>query len=112
MNAIHSVRVVLFWDSEHARDAFGPYFTGAHTHISTHEYHSNVRQHVTVITQIVFDEPLMLYPDIKKDDEDDDDADANYDVLSASDEDNGDNDEEDDTSTSLNHLSSTVVNQW
>ncbi|KAI5671472.1 hypothetical protein M9H77_11836 [Catharanthus roseus] len=28
MDAIHSVRVMLFWDSEIARDAYGPYFTG------------------------------------------------------------------------------------
>ncbi|KAI5650480.1 hypothetical protein M9H77_36485 [Catharanthus roseus] len=29
MDATHPVRVVLFWDLEHARDAYGPYFTGA-----------------------------------------------------------------------------------
>ncbi|KAI5650837.1 hypothetical protein M9H77_36842 [Catharanthus roseus] len=29
MDITHPVRVVLFCDSEHARDAFGPYFTGA-----------------------------------------------------------------------------------
>ncbi|KAI5666406.1 hypothetical protein M9H77_16259 [Catharanthus roseus] len=29
MNATHLVRVILFWDLEHARDAFGPYFTRA-----------------------------------------------------------------------------------
>ncbi|KAI5683727.1 hypothetical protein M9H77_04955 [Catharanthus roseus] len=29
MDATHLVRVVLFWDSKHARDAYGPYFTGA-----------------------------------------------------------------------------------
>ncbi|KAI5673776.1 hypothetical protein M9H77_14140 [Catharanthus roseus] len=29
MDAIHPVRVVLFWDSEHARDAYDPYFTGS-----------------------------------------------------------------------------------
>ncbi|KAI5664108.1 hypothetical protein M9H77_23431 [Catharanthus roseus] len=28
MNAIHPVRVMLFWDSEIARDAYSPYFTG------------------------------------------------------------------------------------
>ncbi|KAI5670701.1 hypothetical protein M9H77_11065 [Catharanthus roseus] len=28
MEAIHPVRVMLFWDSEIARDAYGPYFTG------------------------------------------------------------------------------------
>ncbi|KAI5663652.1 hypothetical protein M9H77_22975 [Catharanthus roseus] len=28
MEAIHPVRVMLFWDSKIARDAYGPYFTG------------------------------------------------------------------------------------
>ncbi|KAI5657567.1 hypothetical protein M9H77_26360 [Catharanthus roseus] len=28
MEAIHPVRVMLFWDSEIANDAYGPYFTG------------------------------------------------------------------------------------
>ncbi|KAI5662236.1 hypothetical protein M9H77_21559 [Catharanthus roseus] len=29
MDSTHPVRVVLFWDPEHARDVYGPYFTGA-----------------------------------------------------------------------------------
>ncbi|KAI5683111.1 hypothetical protein M9H77_04339 [Catharanthus roseus] len=29
MDTTHPVIVVLFWDSEHARDAYGTYFTGA-----------------------------------------------------------------------------------
>ncbi|KAI5649770.1 hypothetical protein M9H77_35775 [Catharanthus roseus] len=29
MDATHPIRVVLFWDLEHAKDAYGPYFTGA-----------------------------------------------------------------------------------
>ncbi|KAI5683312.1 hypothetical protein M9H77_04540 [Catharanthus roseus] len=43
MDATHPVRVVLFWDSEHARYVFGPYFTGAakktwiFTRIVTHD---------------------------------------------------------------------------
>ncbi|KAI5649313.1 hypothetical protein M9H77_35318 [Catharanthus roseus] len=28
MESINTVRVQLFWDSEIARDAYGPYFTG------------------------------------------------------------------------------------
>ncbi|KAI5672610.1 hypothetical protein M9H77_12974 [Catharanthus roseus] len=28
METIHPVRVMLFWDSEIAKDAYGPYFTG------------------------------------------------------------------------------------
>ncbi|KAI5649571.1 hypothetical protein M9H77_35576 [Catharanthus roseus] len=29
MDTTHPIRVVLFWDSKHARDAYGPYFTRA-----------------------------------------------------------------------------------
>ncbi|KAI5647866.1 hypothetical protein M9H77_33871 [Catharanthus roseus] len=29
MDATHPVRVILFWNSEHFRDAYDPYFTGA-----------------------------------------------------------------------------------
>ncbi|KAI5662079.1 hypothetical protein M9H77_21402 [Catharanthus roseus] len=32
-----------------------------YTHVSVHEEHSNVRQHVTAITQIVSDEPNATY---------------------------------------------------
>ncbi|KAI5662652.1 hypothetical protein M9H77_21975 [Catharanthus roseus] len=76
------------------------------------ENHSNIHQHVMGITQVVSDEPSMLYPDVEGDDEDNGDADTNYNVSSASDDDNGDNDEEDDMSTPLNKLSLNIVNQW
>ncbi|KAI5657089.1 hypothetical protein M9H77_25882 [Catharanthus roseus] len=175
MDATHPIRVVLFWNLEHDRDAFGPCFIGAakktwtftqmvthdqlvrkifnhrgvdqnqwnvrmtmrvpdiskedihilvefepiqsqafsdvqHTHISTHEDHSNVRQHITAITQMVFDKSLMLYPGIEKDDEDDDDL-MQIIMYCVSNDENGNNDEEDDISTLLNPLSSTAVNQ-
>ncbi|KAI5673355.1 hypothetical protein M9H77_13719 [Catharanthus roseus] len=44
--------------------------------ISMQEDHSNVRQYVTAITQMVFYELSMLYPDIEEDGVDDDIADA------------------------------------
>ncbi|KAI5677315.1 hypothetical protein M9H77_08265 [Catharanthus roseus] len=154
MDTTLPVRVVLFWDSEHARDAYGPYFIGVakktwtftqmvihdqlirkilkhqgmdlnlwrvritmrifsdvqHTHVSTNKDHSNIRQHVTAITQIVSDKPSILYIDIEEDDEDDDNANEDYDVLSASDDNNDDNDEEDDINTPVNPLSSTTMN--
>ncbi|KAI5683346.1 hypothetical protein M9H77_04574 [Catharanthus roseus] len=78
-----------------------------HTYASIYKDHPNVRQHVTIITQMVFDEPSMLYPNVQEDDEDDD---ADYDVSSASDNNNDDNDEEDDVSIPLNPLSSILVN--
>ncbi|KAI5664585.1 hypothetical protein M9H77_23908 [Catharanthus roseus] len=176
IDATHPVRVILFYNSKHARGAFGHYFTGAakntwtftrmvthvqlvrkifkhqgmdpnqwhvqmtmrvpnisredililvefelvqsqaildvqHTHVLVHMDHSNVRQRDTAITQMVSDEPSMLYPDIQEDDEDDDDNYADYNISSASDDDNGDNDNEDDIGTPLNPLSSTVMNQ-
>ncbi|KAI5668322.1 hypothetical protein M9H77_18175 [Catharanthus roseus] len=83
MKAIHPVRVMLFWDSEIARDAYGPYFTGVvrkswtlpTTRIISHneliQQHSipitkdinttNMTEHITVVTQMVSDEPSMLY---------------------------------------------------
>ncbi|KAI5675404.1 hypothetical protein M9H77_06354 [Catharanthus roseus] len=83
-----------------------------HTHISTDKDHSNIRQHVTTIIQIVSNEPSMLYQDVEEDDEDDEDADEDYNVPSESDYDNNTNDKEDDISTPVNPLSSTIVNQW
>ncbi|KAI5683856.1 hypothetical protein M9H77_05084 [Catharanthus roseus] len=79
-----------------------------HTYVSTDEDHSNIRQHVMIITQMVSNEPSMLYPNV----EEDDDADEDYDVLSESDDDDNPNNEEDDISTPVNPLSSTTVNQW
>ncbi|KAI5677197.1 hypothetical protein M9H77_08147 [Catharanthus roseus] len=121
MDTTHLVRVALFWDSEHAKDAYGPYFTGVAKRTWTFTrmvaldqlpiyVYSNIRQHVMTITYMGSNEPSMLYPDIEEDDEDDDDADQDYDVSSASDNNNGDNDEKDDNSTVVNRLSSTTVN--
>ncbi|KAI5667908.1 hypothetical protein M9H77_17761 [Catharanthus roseus] len=62
---------------------------------------------IHILKKMVFDEPLMLYPDV----EEDDDANADYDVSSAY-ENNDDNDGEDDISTPVNPLSSTIMNQW
>ncbi|KAI5657863.1 hypothetical protein M9H77_26656 [Catharanthus roseus] len=59
-----------------------------HTHVSTHEDHSNVCQHITAITQMILNGPSMLYPDVQKDDEDDDNDDVDDDISSASDDDN------------------------
>ncbi|KAI5658375.1 hypothetical protein M9H77_27168 [Catharanthus roseus] len=76
------------------------------TTVSTDEDHSNIRQHVIAITQMVFDEPSMLYLVIEEYDEDDDDADEDCDTSNASDNNNNPNDEEDDISTPVNPLSS------
>ncbi|KAI5663464.1 hypothetical protein M9H77_22787 [Catharanthus roseus] len=82
-----------------------------HTHVSTDEDHSNIRQYVMTITLMISDEPSMLYPDVEEDDEDDDNANEDYTLSSASDDDNDDNDEEDYIITPINPLSSTTVNQ-
>ncbi|KAI5654589.1 hypothetical protein M9H77_31776 [Catharanthus roseus] len=82
-----------------------------HAHISTDEGQRNISQHVTAISQIVSDEPSMLYPDVEEDDDSNHDTDEDYDISSESDNDNNPNDEEDNISTPIKPLSSTTVNQ-
>ncbi|KAI5675326.1 hypothetical protein M9H77_06276 [Catharanthus roseus] len=82
-----------------------------HTNISTEKDYTNIPQHVTTITQIVFDELLILYLSVEEDDDDNDNTDEDYVVSSESDDDNDDNNEEDDISTPINPLFSTTVNQ-
>ncbi|KAI5676525.1 hypothetical protein M9H77_07475 [Catharanthus roseus] len=89
MDAIHSVRVLLFWVSEIARDAYGPYFTGvvpkswtlptnrmiSHAELIqrrtvpiTHDRNTiNMMEYVTTIRKMVSDEPSMLYSTINDD---------------------------------------------
>ncbi|KAI5681759.1 hypothetical protein M9H77_02987 [Catharanthus roseus] len=110
MEAIHLVRVMLFWDSEIARDAYDPYFTGvvrkswtlpttrmiSYNELTvpphyakgeiyflvefdqiqqysipiTHDRNAkNMTGHITAVTQMVFDEPFMLYTTINNDDD-------------------------------------------
>ncbi|KAI5678876.1 hypothetical protein M9H77_09826 [Catharanthus roseus] len=89
MEAIHPVRVVLFWDSKIVRDTYGPYFTRAvwkswilpttrmishneliqqHSIPITHNRNTtNMTEHITVLTQMVSDEPSMLYTTVNND---------------------------------------------
>ncbi|KAI5680749.1 hypothetical protein M9H77_01976 [Catharanthus roseus] len=64
------------------------------------------------ITQMVSDEPLMMYPSFNEDNHNNDYFDENYVVSSESDDDNSTDDEEDDISTPVNPVISTTVNQW
>ncbi|KAI5654985.1 hypothetical protein M9H77_32172 [Catharanthus roseus] len=185
MDVIHPVRVVLFWDSEIARDAYGPYFTRLvkkswtfnqmvilaelsvrmtmrvpsfyeefhmfyftlynmnndnemrylwtirpnlvkkEIHILiefisiqpqtisiTHNTNTvNILEHVTAITQMVSDEPYMLYPIIDEDDDENDHFDEDYAISSESDDDNSDAKEED-IQTPVNPVMENTVTQW
>ncbi|KAI5666491.1 hypothetical protein M9H77_16344 [Catharanthus roseus] len=59
------------------------------------------------ITQMVSDEPLMLYPSVKEDDHDNDHSDKDYAISNESDDDNNPDGEEEDISTPVNPSS-----QW
>ncbi|KAI5680601.1 hypothetical protein M9H77_01828 [Catharanthus roseus] len=138
MDATHPIRVVLFWDLEHARDAYDPYFTGSakktiryniakegihvlvefeliqsQTYFELHNTSiSNISEHVTAITQMVSDKPSMLYPSVDEDDDDNDYSDKDYTVSSESYDDNNPDDEKDGISTLVNPVISTTMNQW
>ncbi|KAI5680254.1 hypothetical protein M9H77_01481 [Catharanthus roseus] len=62
---------------------------------------ANIPEHVMTLTQMVSNEPSMLYPSMNEDDDDNDHS-----------NDNNLNDEEDDISTPVNPVISTTVNQW
>ncbi|KAI5668524.1 hypothetical protein M9H77_18377 [Catharanthus roseus] len=98
MHATHPVRAILFWDTEHVRDVFDPYFNGVAKNTWTF---TRMVIHDQLVRKIfkhrgmypnewhmVSDEPSMLYPNVEEDDENYENADADYDVSSASDEDN------------------------
>ncbi|KAI5667813.1 hypothetical protein M9H77_17666 [Catharanthus roseus] len=116
MEAINPVRVMLFWDSEIARDAYGPYFTGtirkswtlptnriiSHAKLpiqqqnipSTNDRNTTILpEHITAVTRIVSDESSMLYSTINNDD-DEVDGSAGDDVVSSQSESDDDNDPE------------------
>ncbi|KAI5659002.1 hypothetical protein M9H77_27795 [Catharanthus roseus] len=90
IGATHPIRVVLFWDLEHARDTYCPYFTRVvkktwtFTRMITHdELVRKILKHRGMdpnLWRMVFDEPSILYPEVEKDDDDNDDADKDYDV--------------------------------
>ncbi|KAI5654476.1 hypothetical protein M9H77_31663 [Catharanthus roseus] len=133
MDAIHPVRVLLFWDSEIARDAYGPYFTGlvqkswtltnrmishakliqSQTISITHDRITiNMAEHVTGITQMVSDEPSMLYPTVDDGDDEIDHSDKDYVISSQSKSDNNNNAEEEELQTSVNPVTENIVTQW
>ncbi|KAI5677317.1 hypothetical protein M9H77_08267 [Catharanthus roseus] len=115
MDAIQPVKVLLFWDSEIARDAYRSYFTGVvqkdwtlstnrmilhaeliqqQTTSSTQAINTtNMTKHVTTITQMVSHEPSMLYTTVNNDDAEIDHSDEDY-VASSQSESNDNNDAE------------------
>ncbi|KAI5667821.1 hypothetical protein M9H77_17674 [Catharanthus roseus] len=122
MEAINPVRMILFWDSEIARNAYGPYFTGtirkswtlpknrmiSHADLqqnipNTHDRNTTtLPEHITAITKMVSDEPSMLYSTINNDDDEVDGLDRDDDVSSQSESDDDNDPEEGKFQTPLN----------
>ncbi|KAI5652798.1 hypothetical protein M9H77_29985 [Catharanthus roseus] len=108
MDATHPVRVVLLWDSKHARDAYDPYFTGVKNIEASRNGSKSLEG--SNDNEDTFRCTINIVPiNTLEDDDDNDDTDENYEESSESDNDNDDNDEEDDISTPVNPLSTTVI---
>ncbi|KAI5640972.1 hypothetical protein M9H77_00392 [Catharanthus roseus] len=115
MDAIHPVKILLFWDSKIARDAYGPYFTGvvqkswtfpmnriiSHAELYTGKNTINMREHVTAITQMVSHEPSMLYTIVNNDDDEIDYSDEDYVASSQSESDDNNDAKEEELQTSV-----------
>ncbi|KAI5654424.1 hypothetical protein M9H77_31611 [Catharanthus roseus] len=160
METINLVRVMLFWDSEIVRDAYGPYFTGVvrkswtlptNRMISHDElvrkilkYRDmdpnlwNIRmtmrqqniliphntntitlpEHITEVTQMVSDEPSMLYSAVNNDDDKVDGSDGDDTVSSQSESDDDNDPEEGEFQAPLNPVNpvnlvtENIVPQW
>ncbi|KAI5674182.1 hypothetical protein M9H77_14546 [Catharanthus roseus] len=140
MEAIHPVRVMLFWDSEIVRDTYGPYFTGVvqkswtlpttrmishneliqqHSIPITHDRNTtNMTEHITVVTQMISNKPSMLYTTINNDDNEVDESDGD-DAVSSQSESDGDIDpKEGELQTPqnlvnpVNQVTENIVTQW
>ncbi|KAI5661743.1 hypothetical protein M9H77_21066 [Catharanthus roseus] len=127
MEAIYPVRVMLFWDSEIARDVYGPYFIGVMrkswtlptTRMISHNElkYNNMTEHITAVTQMVSNEPSMLYTTINNDDDEVDKSDGD-DAISSQSELDYDNDPEGELQTPLNpvnpvnSVTENIVPQW
>ncbi|KAI5683640.1 hypothetical protein M9H77_04868 [Catharanthus roseus] len=195
MEVIHPVRVMIFWDSEIARDAYGPYFTGvvrkrwtfpetrmiSHNELvrkilkyqdidsnlwivrmtmmmsSYYEVHqmcypwtipphhekkgihilvefeqiqqhsiliahdrntTNTTEHITAVTQIVSDEPSMLYITVNNDDDEVDQSDRDNAISSHSESDDDNDPQEGELQTPVNPVNpvnlvtENIVLQW
>ncbi|KAI5670614.1 hypothetical protein M9H77_10978 [Catharanthus roseus] len=125
MESINPVRVMLFWESEIARDAYGPYFTGtirkswtlptnriiSHTELpiqqqnipSTYDRNTTtLLEHITAVTQMVSDELSMLYSTLNNSDDEVDGSDGDHVVSSQSESDDDNVPEEGEFQTPLN----------
>ncbi|KAI5665901.1 hypothetical protein M9H77_15754 [Catharanthus roseus] len=116
MEAIQHVRVMLFWDSEIARDAYGPYFTRvvrkswmlpttrmiSHNELDINT--TNMTEHITAVTQIVSDELSMLYTTINDDDDEVDQSDGDDVVSHQSESDDDNNPKEGELQTLVNSV--------
>ncbi|KAI5663583.1 hypothetical protein M9H77_22906 [Catharanthus roseus] len=88
MNYLWTIRPNIAKEGIHVLVEFKPiqsqtFLEVQHTNVSIEENHPNIPHHVTRITQMVFDEPSMLYPSIEEDDDDNDDANEDYRINNA-----------------------------
>ncbi|KAI5663254.1 hypothetical protein M9H77_22577 [Catharanthus roseus] len=112
----HPVRVVLFWDSDIARDVYGPYFTGLiqqQTVSITNDTNTiNMTEHIKAITQMVSNEPSMFYPIVAGDEDENDHSDKEYAVSSESESDDNNDAEKEELQTPVNLVTKNTVTQW
>ncbi|KAI5648730.1 hypothetical protein M9H77_34735 [Catharanthus roseus] len=73
---------------------------------------TNMTEHITAVTQMVFDEPFMLYPTINDDDDEIDQSDGDDVVSSQSESDNDNDPEEGELETLVNCVTENTVSQW
>ncbi|KAI5671782.1 hypothetical protein M9H77_12146 [Catharanthus roseus] len=118
--------MMLFWDSEIERDAYGPYFTRVvrkswtlpTTRMILHNELKYMTEHITAVTQMVSDEPSILYTTVNNDDDEVDESDGD-DVVSSQSESDDDNDPEEGESQTpinpvnpVNPISENIVPLW
>ncbi|KAI5659640.1 hypothetical protein M9H77_28433 [Catharanthus roseus] len=78
----------------------------------THDRNTtNMMEHVTTITQMVSDEPSMLYPIVSDDDDEIDHYDEDYIISSQSESDDNNNAEEEELQTPVNPVSENTLTQ-
>ncbi|KAI5668972.1 hypothetical protein M9H77_18825 [Catharanthus roseus] len=71
-----------------------------HTISITHDTNTiNMMEHVTTMTQMISDQPSMLYPTVDEDDDENDHSDEDYVVSTASESDNNNDAEEEELQT-------------
>ncbi|KAI5683919.1 hypothetical protein M9H77_05147 [Catharanthus roseus] len=128
MESINPVRVMLFWDSEIARDAYGPYFTGTirkswtlptNRTISRTELVRTILKYRDVDPNLWNVRMTMRVPSTVNNDDDEVDGSDGDDVVSSQSESDDDNDPEEgefhpplNPKNPVNLVTENIVQQW